>query len=107
MKFIRNLKRSGLFMTCRRRFDELHDAVLALGYVVSSVPLDATMVERIEGEVRGSDWRLLRWSRPAIEGGIVDAPTAQAFGDITTVPTLFLFDQPEKKDGESRFRSPT
>jgi hypothetical protein len=59
---------------CRRRFDELHDAVLALGYVVSSVPLDATMVERIEGEVRGSDWRLLRWSRPAIEGGLSMLP---------------------------------
>jgi hypothetical protein len=27
-------------------------------------------------------------------------------GDITAVPTLFLFDKTGKKDGESRLRSP-
>jgi len=33
---------------------------------------------------------------PDLHWAIADAPTAQAFGDITAVPTLFLFDRSGK-----------
>ena len=33
---------------------------------------------------------------PALKWAVADAPTAAAFGDITSVPTMFLFDQSGK-----------
>jgi len=52
----------------------------------------ALAVESPEGQIRSTVNSLspdLRWA-------IVDAPAAQAFGDITAVPTLFLFDRSGK-----------
>jgi thiol-disulfide isomerase/thioredoxin len=36
---------------------------------------------------------------PSLRWAIADAPTAQAFGDITAVPTLFVFDRQGKAAG--------
>ena len=52
----------------------------------------ALAVESPEDKIRSTVATL----SPDLHWAITDAPTAQAFGDITSVPTLFLFDQSGK-----------
>jgi thiol-disulfide isomerase/thioredoxin len=57
-----------------------------------NIAILALAVESPEDQIRSTANSLspdLRWA-------ITDAPTAQAFGDITAVPTLFLFDRAGK-----------
>lgn len=57
-----------------------------------NVAILALAVESPEGQIRSTVSSLspdLRWA-------ITDAATAQAFGDITSVPTMFLFDRTGK-----------
>ena len=53
----------------------------------------ALAVESPEDKVRETVASL----SPELRWAITDAPTAQAFGDITSVPTLFLFDREGNK----------
>ena len=55
----------------------------------------ALSVESPENEVRSVAAEL----DPNIRWAISDAPTAQAFGDVTAVPTLFVFDRQSKTAG--------
>ena len=81
-----------------------------LGYLVPAVPLHSGMARRSKSQAwrqarhprasrrisRGPD-SLDRWfASPDLHWAITDAPTAQSFGDITAVPTLFLFDRSGK-----------
>jgi cytochrome c biogenesis protein CcmG/thiol:disulfide interchange protein DsbE len=52
----------------------------------------ALAVESPEDQIRSTASSL----SPALHWAITDAPTAQSFGDITAVPTLFLFDRSGK-----------
>jgi len=49
----------------------------------------ALAVESPEDQIRSTAKSL----SPEVRWAITDAPTAQAFGDITAVPTMFLFDR--------------
>jgi thiol-disulfide isomerase/thioredoxin len=55
----------------------------------------ALAVESPEAEVRTVATSL----EPSLRWAIADAPTAQAFGDITAVPTLFVFDRQGRAAG--------
>ena len=52
----------------------------------------ALAVDSPEDQIRSTASSL----SPALHWAITDAPTAQSFGDITAVPTLFLFDRSGK-----------
>jgi thiol-disulfide isomerase/thioredoxin len=52
----------------------------------------ALAVESPEDQIRSTVSSL----SPDLHWAIADAPAAQAFGDITAVPTLFLFDRSGK-----------
>lgn len=52
----------------------------------------ALAVESPEDKVRSTVSKL----SPALRWAVTDTPTAQAFGDITAVPTMFLFDRAGK-----------
>jgi len=52
----------------------------------------ALAVESPDDQIRSTVGSL----SPALHWAITDAPTAQSFGDITAVPTLFLFDRSGK-----------
>jgi hypothetical protein len=52
----------------------------------------ALAVESPEDKIRSTVSKL----SPALRWAVTDTPTAQAFGDITAVPTLFLFDRAGK-----------
>ena len=56
------------------------------------VAILALAVESPEAEIR----TMVKSLSPEIRWAIADAGTAQAFGDITAVPTLFLFDRTGK-----------
>jgi thiol-disulfide isomerase/thioredoxin len=74
---------------CRSTLEWLGDLKRKYGDKLAVVAL---AVESPDDSVRSlvnSLNRDLRW-------GIADAPTAQAFGDITAVPTMFLFDKSGK-----------
>lgn len=58
-----------------------------------SIAVVALAVESPEDKVRETVASL----SPEMRWAITDAATAQAFGDITSVPTLFLFDREGKK----------
>lgn len=55
----------------------------------SNLAVVALAVESPEDKIRSTVATL----SPDLHWAITDAPTAQAFGDITSVPTLFLFDK--------------
>ena len=55
----------------------------------------ALAVESPEQDVRSVAANL----DPAIRWAIADAATAQSFGDITAVPTLFVFDRQRRAAG--------
>jgi thiol-disulfide isomerase/thioredoxin len=79
---------------CRSTLDWLSRLKRAHGDRLAIVAL---AVESPEKDVRSAVAALdpnLRWA-------IADAPTAQAFGDITAVPTLFVFDREGKTAGVS------
>lgn len=46
-------------------------------------------VESPEEQIRST----VKTLSPELHWAIADAPTAAAFGDITSVPTMFLFDE--------------
>jgi thiol-disulfide isomerase/thioredoxin len=52
----------------------------------------ALAVESPEDKIRSTVSKL----SPALRWAVTDTPTAQAFGDITAVPTMFLFDRAGK-----------
>jgi thiol-disulfide isomerase/thioredoxin len=52
----------------------------------------ALAVESPEDQIRSTVSKL----SPALRWAVTDTPTAQAFGDITAVPTMFLFDRAGK-----------
>jgi thiol-disulfide isomerase/thioredoxin len=71
---------------CRSTLQWLGDLKKKYG---DNLAVVALAVESPEDKIRSTVATLspdLRWA-------ITDAPTARAFGDITSVPTLFLFDQ--------------
>ena len=57
-----------------------------------NIAILALAVESPEQQIRSTVSSL----SPDLHWAIADAPTAQAFGDITAVPTLFLFDRSGK-----------
>jgi thiol-disulfide isomerase/thioredoxin len=57
-----------------------------------NIAILALAVESPEGQIRSTASSL----SPGLRWAITDAPTAQSFGDITAVPTLFLFDRSGK-----------
>jgi thiol-disulfide isomerase/thioredoxin len=74
---------------CRSTLEWLGDLKRKHG---DNIAILALAVESSEDKIRSTVSTLspdLRWA-------ITDAPTAQAFGDITAVPTLFLFDRSGK-----------
>lgn len=75
---------------CRSTLDWLGALKRAHGDRLAIVAL---AVESPETEVRSVASSL----DPALRWAIADAATAQAFGDITAVPTLFLFDRQGRK----------
>ena len=46
--------------------------------------------------LRTRSGRLVKSLSPDLKWAIADAPTAAAFGDITSVPTMFIFDRTGK-----------
>jgi len=54
-----------------------------------NIAIVALAVESPEDQIRSTANSL----SPGLRWAITDAPTAQSFGDITAVPTLFLFDR--------------
>jgi thiol-disulfide isomerase/thioredoxin len=60
-----------------------------------NVAIVALAVESPEDKIRSSASSL----SPDLHWAIADAPTAVAFGDITSVPTMFLFDRSGKTAG--------
>ena len=77
---------------CRSTLDWLGRLKRAHGDRVAVVAL---AVESPETDVRSIAAEL----DPNIRWAISDAPTAQAFGDITAVPTLYVFDREKKTAG--------
>jgi thiol-disulfide isomerase/thioredoxin len=57
-----------------------------------NIAILALAVESPEDQIRSTASSL----SPGLRWAITDAPTAQSFGDITAVPTLFLFDRSGK-----------
>ncbi len=57
-----------------------------------NIAIVALAVESPEGKIRSTVSSL----SPDLHWAIADAPTAAAFGDITSVPTMFLFDRSGK-----------
>jgi thiol-disulfide isomerase/thioredoxin len=57
-----------------------------------NIAILALAVESPEDQIRSTANSL----SPGLRWAITDAPTAQSFGDITAVPTLFLFDRSGK-----------
>ena len=57
-----------------------------------NIAILALAVESPEDQIRSTANSL----SPGLHWAITDAPTAQSFGDITAVPTLFLFDRSGK-----------
>ncbi len=53
-----------------------------------NIAILALAVESPEDQIRSTANSL----SPGLRWAITDVPTAQSFGDITAVPTLFLFD---------------
>lgn len=58
----------------------------------NNVAIVALAVESPEDKIKETAASL----NPELHWAITDAPTAQAFGDITSVPTMFLFDRSGK-----------
>ena len=77
---------------CRSTLDWLGRLKKAHGDRLTVVALAVESPEKDVREVVGGLDPSLRWA-------IADAPTAQAFGDITAVPTMFLFDRHRKTAG--------
>jgi thiol-disulfide isomerase/thioredoxin len=77
---------------CRSTLDWLGRLKKAHGDRVSVLAL---AVESPEKDVRA----LVSGLDPGLRWAIADAPTAQAFGDITAVPTLFVFDREGRAAG--------
>lgn len=74
---------------CRSTLEWLGELKRKYGDKISIVAL---AVESPEAQVRATAGAL----SPDLHWAITDATTAQAFGDITAVPTLFLFDRSGK-----------
>ncbi len=74
---------------CRSTLQWLGDLKHKYG---DNLAIVALAVESPEDQIRVT----VRQLSPDLGWAIADAPTAQAFGDITSVPTLFLFDRSGK-----------
>ena len=74
---------------CRSTLEWLGDLQHKYG---DNIAIVALAVESPEDKIRSTVSSL----SPNLHWAIADAPTAQAFGDITSVPTLFLFDRSGK-----------
>ncbi len=74
---------------CRSTLQWLGDLKHKYG---DNLAIVALAVESPEDQIRSTVSQL----SPDLGWAIADAPTAQAFGDITSVPTLFLFDRSGK-----------
>jgi thiol-disulfide isomerase/thioredoxin len=74
---------------CRSTLDWLGTLQRTYGDKLAIVAL---AVESPEDQVRST----VKSLSPNLHWAIADAPTAAAFGDITSVPTMFLFDQSGK-----------
>ena len=74
---------------CRSTLEWLGDLKHKYG---DNLVIVALAVESPEDQIRST----VRQLSPDLGWAIADAPTAQAFGDITSVPTLFLFDRSGK-----------
>jgi thiol-disulfide isomerase/thioredoxin len=71
---------------CRSTLQWLSDSKQRYGDKLAVV---AIAVESPEEQIRST----VKSLSPQLRWAIADAPTAAAFGDITSVPTMFLFDQ--------------
>ncbi|HEY2468412.1 MAG TPA: TlpA disulfide reductase family protein [Terracidiphilus sp.] len=74
---------------CRSTLEWLGDLKKKYG---DNLAVVALAVESPEDQIRST----VRQLSPDLGWAIADAPTAQSFGDITSVPTLFLFDRSGK-----------